>query len=58
MGALAVPVAMGRMLDLAASFPAAFVAGAAVQVLALGAACFTPHHSQCAGEGSVTSAGA
>jgi MFS family permease len=40
-GSLTVPVLLGRVLDLTASFPAAFVVAGAVQGLAFGTACFT-----------------
>jgi MFS family permease len=41
-GSLVVPVALGRLLDITGSFPAAFIACAVVEGLALGAALLTP----------------
>lgn len=40
-GSLTIPVALGRVVDLTGSFPAAFLAAAALQALAFVAACFT-----------------
>ena len=40
-GALVIPVLLGAVLDASGSFPAAFLACAGVQALALLTACFT-----------------
>ena len=40
-GSLTIPVLLGRIVDVTGSFPAAFLAAAAIQALAFVTACFT-----------------
>ncbi|MFZ1058203.1 MAG: hypothetical protein WAP47_03310 [Candidatus Rokuibacteriota bacterium] len=41
LGSLTIPVLLGRIVDVTGSFPAAFLAAAAIQALAFVTACFT-----------------